>query len=87
MTDMRSDADLLNVLIANSGRSPDGCSECPFATIDPHDDDGPNPFDPDEGYYDCALLGRARIWGEDPPCTTVDWLTHLRKANTEPISS
>lgn len=53
------------------------CCDCPFATptyegSDPTED-RPNLYDPGEGYYDCSLLERNRIWGETPACGLATW--------------
>jgi hypothetical protein len=65
------------------GRELDGtpfeCCICPFATVSP-DREPPNPDDPGEGYYDCALLDRKAIWGENPECAAADW---RKRARTE----
>lgn len=46
-----------------------GCSECPFSSE--HSDI--NYADPDEGYYNCSLLRKEKLWGEDPICSDKDW--------------
>ena len=52
-----------------------GCSECPFSS--PHKDtlgqDDINIADPDEGHYDCGLIGQIDFWGEDPICNDENW--------------
>lgn len=55
------------------------CAWCPFATETPGEPYPPNPADPGEGYYDCSLLNRHRIWGENPPCTHADWAARARR--------
>jgi len=57
-----------------------GCSECPFAkpSVDVCGDDI-NISDPDEGHYDCGLLDKQRVWGENPDCTDRDWATWFRE--------
>lgn len=57
---------------------PDGCAECPFATPSPGEP-APNPDDPDEGRYDCALIDAVRVWGETPQCDLNAWLTRARE--------
>lgn len=52
--------------------TPSECFSCPFATISDHWEP-PNPADPGEGYYDCALLGLHRVWGEQPKCSDDHW--------------
>ena len=48
---------------------PSGCSDCPFAS----ESEEVNPYSRDEGRYDCALLGKEKIWGEEPQCGSDDW--------------
>lgn len=57
---------------------PGGCAGCPFSSVDPHATP-PNPADPDEGYYDCALLGKKAIWGENPICEPEHWRARARQ--------
>ena len=57
--------------------SPDGCSQCPFATLN-EAKGGCNHADEDEGYYDCELL-KETIWGEDPKCDKDTFLEWFRK--------
>ena len=68
----------LTFLLEHSLRIPDECtglgSECPFAKVDEHYPP-PNTDDEGEGYYRCALLDKAVVWGEDPICTVGDWCT------------
>jgi hypothetical protein len=55
------------------------CWVCPFATaVIDFAHDAPNPSDPGEGYYDCALLSLHAIWGESPQCTEDDWRARMR---------
>jgi len=61
----------LHQLINGAPIRPDGCAGCPFATPDPTSEE-PNPTDPDEGNYLCALLEKT-LWGEEPKCTLRDW--------------
>jgi hypothetical protein len=49
-----------------------GMCDCPFATVNDSSPE-PNPSDPGEGHYDCALIDRPKVWGEDPPCTPNEW--------------
>ena len=51
-----------------------GCGECPLGSR--HSDI--NPSDPDEGYYSCDLLGRQKVWGENPLCSDRDWINYIR---------
>ena len=67
--------------IYDEGR-PTGCSRCPYAVE--HDIDNPyrdraNPSDPDEGWYDCKLLGNGKYWGETPGCTEQQWKESAQK--------
>lgn len=79
----RAEQPALTWLLAEdqAGREFDGtpfvCSRCPFATANPEHDQ-PNPADPGEGYYDCALLDREEIWDESPECTAADWRARAR---------
>jgi hypothetical protein len=62
--------------------SPSGCHVCPFATE--HDINNPyreipNYADPDEGWYDCSLLNKQRIWGETPECSSDNWREKAKK--------
>lgn len=52
-----------------------GCSNCPFSSE--HSDI--NSSDPDEGYYNCELMGAQKVWGEEPVCTDEQWQEHVRK--------
>ena len=61
----------------DSDWTPYECCDCPFATVNP-EREPPNPYDRGEGYYDCALLDREAIWGENPPCTADDWRRRAR---------
>jgi hypothetical protein len=54
-----------------------GCAECPYATVT--EGESVNWADPDEGYYDCALLKQRYIWGEDSPCRPIDWHSAQRE--------
>lgn len=50
------------------------CHDCKFATADPayFDECGRPDFnvgDPGEGHYNCSLLNKTGIWGEQPICT------------------
>ena len=56
---------------------PNECCDCPFATATVGEDQ-PNPTDPGEGYYDCALLKRSHIWGESPACSHEQWLARAK---------
>lgn len=51
---------------------PFSCHGCPFAIH--HNDWGNNP-EPreDRGYYDCQLLNKKKVWGQDPQCHRFDW--------------
>lgn len=66
---------LTRILDDDNETPPYGCSECPFAA----NPDGVNYADPDEGYYDCTLLGRDRVWGESPVCSDRDWKAKARQ--------
>ena len=57
---------------------PWGCAECPFSSVNPNEPE-PNYCDPDEGYYDCALIGERKIWGEGPKCTGDQWRERARQ--------
>ena len=65
-----------------NGHNPDGtpweCPYCPFATVNP-EREPPNPDDPGEGWYNCALLPRIAVWGESPACTAEDWRGRARR--------
>lgn len=50
-----------------------GCSECPFSE-NPQD---VNEADPDEGYYDCSLMKKGGIWGENPICSDRAWVNYF----------
>jgi hypothetical protein len=52
---------------------PYGCSDCIFAKEHGGWDSQPNPADRDEGYYDCQLINKEKIWGENPQCTSDNW--------------
>ncbi len=52
---------------------PYGCSDCPFAGEHNAWGERPNPADPDEGYYDCRLLNKEKIWGKKPECSGANW--------------
>lgn len=56
---------------------PDECCSCPFGTAqqEPY---APNPYDPGEGYYQCALLNLTSVWGESPKCSVKDWRARAR---------
>lgn len=58
-----------------------GCSECPFSSpsLDGFGHEDINIADPDEGYYNCALLDKKKIWGENPVCQDSDWVGYFRK--------
>lgn len=48
-----------------------GCDGCPFgATSEGTEYYAP---DPSEGYFDCSLTGKERVWGESPLCTFKQW--------------
>jgi hypothetical protein len=47
---------------------------CPFVTGE-HD---VNFSDPGEGYYDCSLLDKTEVWGENPPCQADHWRARAR---------
>lgn len=70
---------LLTGDVANPGDSYGACANCSFATVDAAAEYPPNSSDPDEGYYDCALLGRRHIWGENPQCSIEDWQRRARE--------
>ena len=55
--------------------TPWGCSECTFArpSVDALGEKDINSCDPDEGHYDCLLVGQERVWGENPSCDLKDW--------------
>jgi hypothetical protein len=76
---------LKNIRIVGYGMI--GCSECPFAT--PHKDEfgyeDINISDPDEGHYDCELLQKQEIWGEDPICKDEDWAEWFRDITTDDL--
>lgn len=60
---------------------PSECCHCPFATAEVRLHDEPNPADPGEGHYECALLdrtGRDAVWGEEPVCSSEDWRAKAR---------
>jgi len=66
---------------------PSECFACPFATARGEENgfSPPNPSDPGEGYYACALIGKPAtnlwakdyVWGEQPECTHEDWAFRL----------
>lgn len=63
-----------------------GCSDCPFS--EPYRDafgDDINIADPDEGHYNCNLIKKHNIWGEDPVCTDEDWADYLMDLITEKL--
>lgn len=64
----------LHRVLNNQFARPDGCSDCPFA-FNPQD---VNYADPDEGHYDCKLLQKEAIWGEEPECEGDDWRERAR---------
>jgi hypothetical protein len=66
----------LNWLLLND-ELPLECCDCPFATVS-HNEEPPNPVDRGEGFYDCALLHRERVWGENPQCVRADWRLRAR---------
>ena len=57
-----------------------GCSECPFSF--PHLNEWGagdiNFADPDEGHYNCGLIDKQKIWGENPECADGDWQNWLK---------
>lgn len=74
---------LRNIRIVGYGIT--GCSECPFS--EPHSDvlgNDINIADPDEGHYDCRLLCKHEIWGENPVCTDKDWQDFVIEQTIEP---
>ncbi len=67
----------LYIAVQNVQR-PWGCADCPFATVS-EGHDPPNPADLDEGHYDCRLMCRPGIWGENVACQTIDWQRLAKK--------
>jgi len=63
----------------NYDGTPFGCSYCKFSIIN-KELNSINMDDPDEGYYDCSLLNKQKIWGENPICNLFDW---VKKAKEE----
>ena len=58
-----------------------GCSECPFSSpyLDELGHKDINIADPDEGHYDCRLICKHEVWGENPICEDSDWVEYYRK--------
>jgi hypothetical protein len=57
-----------------------GWDVCPFAVTPSYEEraGGDVSNDRAEAHYDCRLLGR-KVWGEDPPCTEVQWRARARE--------
>jgi len=58
-----------------------GCSECPFSSpsLDALGYTDINISNPDEGHYDCKLINKHKVWGENPDCEDKDWVGYFRE--------
>jgi hypothetical protein len=69
---------IFDMPLALPGEEATGCAGCVFSTLNECETPAEIAHDPDEAYYDCALLGRNRIWGEEPQCSIADWQLRAR---------